>query len=711
MMRVFRLLAFLALLSQLSSGLSTAASATPAQEQQVSSIAPRRPAVPEIGGQQFSNPIDAFVASYFQRHGMPFPRPVPDAVFARRVYLDLWGLLPTPDELAEFLRDARPDKRERLIDQLFSHKKNYSEHWISFWNDLLRNDEGVYYHGTRESISGWLLKALEDNLPYDQFVTALLNPTREDDPKGFLLGVNWRGTVSASQKPAMQAAQNSAQVFLGVNLKCSSCHDSFIDRWKLRDSYGMAALFSEEKLELARCEVSLGELAEPKFLFPELGDIPSGLTAAERKALAARLFTMPENGRVARTLVNRIWKKLFGRGMVEPVDDMDSASWDAELLDWLASDFVDHGYDTKWLLRRMMTSLAYQLPADVRSPEAGQRFVFRGPLLRRLTAEQFVDAVSSITGEWRILQPRKAEAGTYSRDWRLKSTSVTRALGRPIRDQVFTDRTSQATTLQALELVNGEELAYLLQRGAGRVLRQLKPSPANLFDSGVVSSGRAFVDIAVSAADQLWLVTEDVDSYDRARVVAGWANAELVSPSGVTSLRDLKANLELQTRPLKMVERRALPAEGQKPKYETIYHDYPESIVASLPSAIVYDIAGKGYARFRAVVGVDESSLRSDISPRIRFFVFAAEPDRRQLVRVEGDPPVPAPKNESTTEGLITRLYRHALARDPLPEERKIAEDFLHAAEAPGNAVDIATEGLEDLLWCLFMAPEFQYIQ
>lgn len=711
MMRVSRLLAFLALLSQLSSGLSTAASATPAQEQQVSSIAPRRPALPEIGGQRFSNPIDAFGASYFQRHGMPFPRPVPDAVFARRVYLDLWGLLPTPDELAEFLLDARPDKRERLIDQLFSHKKNYSEHWISFWNDLLRNDEGVYYHGTRESISGWLLKALEDNLPYDQFVTALLNPTREDDPKGFLLGVNWRGTVSASQKPAMQAAQNSAQVFLGVNLKCSSCHDSFIDRWKLRDSYGMAALFSEEKLELARCEVSLGELAEPKFLFPELGDIPSGLTAAERKALAARLFTMPENGRVARTLVNRIWKKLFGRGMVEPVDDMDSASWDAELLDWLASDFVDHRYDTKWLLRRMMTSLAYQLPADVRSPEAGQRFVFRGPLLRRLTAEQFVDAVSSITGEWRILQPRKAEAGTYSRDWRLKSTSVTRALGRPIRDQVFTDRTSQATTLQALELVNGEELAYLLQRGARRVLRQLKPPPANLFDSGVVSSGRAFVDIAVSAADQLWLVTEDVDSYDRARVVAGWANAELVSPSGVTPLRDLKANLEIQTRPLKMVERRALPAEGQKPKYETIHHDYPESIVASLPSAIVYDIAGKGYAHFRAVVGVDESSLRSDISPRIRFFVFAAEPDRRQLVRVEGDAPVPAPKNESTTEGLITRLYRHALARDPLPEERKIAEDFLHAAEAPGNAVDIATEGLEDLLWCLFMAPEFQYIQ
>jgi hypothetical protein len=583
-----------------------------------------------------SNPIDALLNVT--------AAPAGDAVFLRRAYLDLWGLPPSPEDLAAFLADAAPGKRERLVDRLLSDRRNYAEHWISFWNDLLRNDEGVIYHGARKSISTWLLKALEDNLPYDRFVSALLNPAQPDDPDGFLLGVNWRGDVSASQTPVMQAAQNSAQVFLGVNLKCNSCHDSFISNWKLKDAYGLAAFFADSKLEMFRCDVPTGEVAEPRFLFPELGGVDAAAPLPERRAAAARLFTARDNPRFARTAVNRIWKRLMGWGLVEPVDEMDHPPWNPALLDALAADFVDHGYDLHHLLRRILTSRAYQLPAGPKP----------APAVRRLTAEQFVDSLSAITGEWRLLEPLKPGIAVPSREWRLKSSALTRALGRPIRDQVYTERNHEATTLQALELANGASLSRLLHRGARRLLGELQPSPQNLFDSGIVRSEKIPVDLDITGLRELRLLVVDADSYDRSRVLAGWLDAELIGPSGSTRLAD------------------AAPG--------------------AVPSERVYNLAGKGYTRFRAVALVDDRSKQSDINPRVRFFVFDQPPDPEQLVR--------APFAGQGAALSLPRLYRHVYGRDPNPAELRIAREFL----AEG------AEGLEDLLWSLFLSPEFQYL-
>lgn len=173
---------------------------------------------------------------------------VSDAVFARRAYLDIWGLLPTPEQTEEFEGDQSGDKHAKLIDRLLADNAKYANNWISFWNDHLQNDEGVVYHGDRKSITPWLKEALLTNMPYDKFVQGLLNPAEKTGPEGFLIGVNWRGDVSASQVPVMQAAQNTAQVFLGINLKCNSCRDSFISQWKLRDAYGLASFFSEKPL-------------------------------------------------------------------------------------------------------------------------------------------------------------------------------------------------------------------------------------------------------------------------------------------------------------------------------------------------------------------------------------------------------------------------------------------------------------------------------
>jgi len=652
-------------------------------------LQPRRPAVPQLLGGS-ANPLDQFTAAYLRSKGQGLSSPVPDSVFARRVYLDLWGLVPTPGQLARFVDDTRRDKRERLLDSLLSNRKNYSEHWISFWNDLLRNDEGVIYHGERQSITMWLLKALEDNLPYNQFVSALLNPEKPDDPRGYLIGVNWRGDVSASQIPPVQAAQNSAQVFMGINLKCASCHDSFINQWKLRDSYGLASFFSEKELELVRCDVRLGETSQAKFLYPELGSVETTAPLAERRAAAARLMTLPENGRLTRTLVNRYWRKLFGRGLVEPVDDMDQQPWNTDLLDWLASDSADHGYDLNHLLRRILSSRTYQLPVVLSSTREVKDFVFRGPLPRRMTAEQVVDAVSSATGEWRALEPAKqGETGKFSREWRLKSSALTRALGRPIRDQVFTTRNEEASTLQALELVNGEDLTDLLHRGAKRIVGELTRPPANRFDSGAVGKAKVDFDIDISDARQLWLLTEDAGSYDRTLVVAGWADARLSGPSAEQPLAEL----------VKGAVAKPLNIAGQP---------HSQSVVTPLPSGNVVDLAGKGFTRFRGSVGVDESSLRSDINPRVRFFVFTEKPDLRRLVKVSGGEPVTFESPRLNADALIDDLYLRLLSRKPNAREQAIGRDFLTGSK---RGRKISSDGVEDLLWALCLTPEFQFIR
>ena len=154
--------------------------------------------------------------------------------------------------------------------------------------------------------------------------------------------------------------------------------------------------------------------------------------------------------------MNRYWQKLFGRGLVEPVDEMDGEPWNADLLDWLASDFTAHGSDLRYLLRLLMTSKAYQLAAAVTAEQPEKPYVFRGPMVRRLSAEEFADTVSMVTGEWRLLEterkrPRRA-------DWQFKASPLALALGRPIRDQVFTTRDNRPTTFQALELANGASL-------------------------------------------------------------------------------------------------------------------------------------------------------------------------------------------------------------------------------------------------------------
>ncbi|MBI5769157.1 MAG: DUF1549 domain-containing protein [Verrucomicrobia bacterium] len=354
-------------------------------------------ALPAASAARFANPLDRLIDAYFAKNQIAWPQSVDDRTFARRAWLDTIGVLPVPAELDAFLADRAPDKRAKLVSRLLADPQRYAEHWLTFWNDLLRNDyRGPgYTDGGRKAITAWVYTALARNLPYDQFVRQLINPGAEAE--GFANGILWRGAVNASMVPPMQAAQGIAQVFLGVNLKCASCHDSFINEYTLNDSYGLASIYATGPLEIAECDKPTGHTAKVKFLYAELGDIDGRAAPATRKQQLAEIITGRQNGRLPRTIVNRLWQRFIGYGLVEPVDEMDKPAWSPEVIDWLAEDLVAHRHDLKHTMARILTSRAYQLPA-VNLRETEERYVFRGPAVRRLSAEQFSDALHTLAG-------------------------------------------------------------------------------------------------------------------------------------------------------------------------------------------------------------------------------------------------------------------------------------------------------------------------
>ncbi|MHB1177241.1 MAG: DUF1549 domain-containing protein [Daejeonella sp.] len=315
----------------------------------VAALSPRNPPLPPASG-KITNPIDRWTNQYFIKNKTSWPNLVDDRTYLRRIFLDIIGLLPSPQEMEAFTKDSRPEKRSLWIRQLLNREDDYAMHWLTFWNDALRND----YTGTgyitkgRYNITDWLYKSIKSNKPYKQFVKELVSPSEES--KGFVEGIKWRGVVNASQRTEMQAAQNVSQVFLGLNLKCASCHNSFISDWKLDDAYAFANIFADSTLEINRCDKPTGKFTDARMLWKELGTIDNKATVSVKREQLAENMIKPENGRLYRTLVNRVWAQLMGRGLIEPVDVMDNEPWSQDLLDWMAFNFQQNRSDIKELI-------------------------------------------------------------------------------------------------------------------------------------------------------------------------------------------------------------------------------------------------------------------------------------------------------------------------------------------------------------------------
>jgi hypothetical protein len=390
--------------------------------------------------------------------------------------LDIVGLLPTASQIIAFGKDKNPEKRGALVSQLLDQEEEYAQHWLTFWNDALRNDytgPGYITNG-RSNITDWLYTSIKNNKPYNQFAKELLSPN--ESSKGFVEGIQWRGAINASQRVEMQAAQNVGQVILGLNLKCASCHDSFISDWKLEEAYAFANIFAEERLEINRCDKPSGKFADTRLLWQNFGNIDSTASKAKKMEQMANLLVRPENGRMYRTVVNRIWKQMMGRGIVESPDEMDNEPWSQDLLDWLASNFVEKNYDIKQLIYLIATSKIYQMPSEgVKSTNIlyDNTYTFKGMTRRRLSAEQYSDAVSQVITpiftikdlKYSGMKPNTLKP-PFARASLVANNAFLTALGRPNREVVSTSRDSQASLLQALELTNGERLTNVLARGA-----------------------------------------------------------------------------------------------------------------------------------------------------------------------------------------------------------------------------------------------------
>lgn len=698
-------------------------------------LEPRRPSLPAAApGSGLTHPIDLLLQPYFQAHGVAPGAVVSDRAFARRAKLDLVGLTPTPEEIAALERDDRPDKRGRYVRALLDDRADYAEHWLTFWNDALRNA----YRGTgfiddgRRQITGWLFKALYDDMPYDEFVRELIRPVPGSE--GFVKGIVWRGVVNASQRKEMQAAQVISQVFLGTNLKCASCHDSFINQWKLSEAYGLANVFADAPLEINRCDKPTGELAATAFLFPSLGTIDAKAPKDERLKQLASLTTGPKNGRLARTMVNRLWACFFGRGLVETVDDMDQPPWNEDLLDWLAADFQDHGYDLKRTMALIATSRAYQ-SASVGAPRPEEKaFVFRGPLVRRMSAEQFVDAVASLTDAWPAVTPdmlrpdgrnqggqlaaaRAAIAGEVTSGkpaevvwiWSHAGAAKSDPGGRIFLRKVFDlpEKPSRAVAAVSCDnefvlYVNGKKVAASahwspptpvdltphLVKGSNTIAVEAINWPDKATAKGLDAkpgnpAGFAFLGKAWAGEKVVWSGSSDATWRWADGVGPGWEGAGLdatrwkpavVLPGADRSMWKLGEGMH------------ALLRTGPEP---------------GLP---VRSALAEADTLTRALGRPDREQVvtrRDSVATTLQALELTNGAKLAAMLRQGGKSWLARPEAKSP-DRLVEAIYRAAIGRPPTDRERAVGREVVGA---PADE-----EGVEDLLWIVTMLPEFQLI-
>lgn len=681
------------------------------------------PRAPEVPAGKAANAIDRLMAPYYAAHKVTPGKPVSDRVYARRVYLDTIGLLPTPNELEAFVADKRSDKREQLVKRLLGNDEEYAQNWLTFWNDLLRNDyKGTgYIDGGRKQITKWLYSSLATNKPFDQFVGELIHPNGESE--GFAKGIVWRGVVNASQIPQMQAAQNISQVFMGINLKCASCHDSFINDWQLADSYGLANIYSDEALEIAQCDKPTGKKAETKFLFPELGTIPASTNREVRLAALAKIVTSKSDGRLTRTMVNRLWQKFIGRGLIEPVDDMDQVAWNQDVLDWLAEDMVAHGYDVKHTIAQILTSDAYQLPAQDYG-ENPKDYVFRGPSVRRMSAEEFRDALTSLTGVGYAaptadVTPNEAAANKFSMPASLKFiwNKKDAEKAAPAEYVYFrkTFNVGSKRDLDALALavcdnsfslwINGKKV------GSGKEFKEAyRFNIARYLHVGENT-------IAIEAINHL--ADNSLPKRDKPNVAAA-------NPAGLMFYARIRATDKGKQRSFDVVS----DATWVQSNKQVTGWEQPKFAATEWQKAV--ELGPMNMEPWRVAKKYLAGKLAAAYDGRVRASLVAADPLMVALGRPNREQVVTVRSSEATTlqaleltngdtlskilkrgaaeivaktnnsRQLIASVYQQAIGRKPSSPELELAEETV--GKKP------TAEGVEDLLWAMVMLPEFQLI-
>jgi hypothetical protein len=428
------------------------------------------------------NFIDELVFANLKELGLP-PSPVcDDATFLRRATLDVTGRLPTPDEAREFLASTATDKRDQVIERLL-RSPGYADYFANKWTALLKNRRDEASDITSNfAFHAWIRDSLLANTPYDQLVRELLAATGTviTNPP-----VAWYKRV----KDPKQQLEDVAQLFLGVRLNCAQCHHHPFERWSQDDYYSLAAFFSQvgrkptdtqgedqifhQRGVATSTNVKTGVALKPRALGDDVGAIPAD---QDPRLMLADWMASPQNPFFARSVSNRYWKHFFGRGLIEPEDDIRDTNppVNPELMTALEQHFIRSGFDLKELVRVIVRSHAYQLSAAPNAHNAGDTQNFSRYYPRRLEAEVLLDAIDDLTGTRTTFAnlPAGTRAVALPDNSYNSSSEFLRVFGRPENQSVCEcERVQTSSLAQSLHLLNSGELKGKLGRGDGRAAR------------------------------------------------------------------------------------------------------------------------------------------------------------------------------------------------------------------------------------------------
>lgn len=430
------------------------------------------------------NYIDQTIDAKLQRLRIQPSPAVDDATFLRRTSLDLTGQIPSPEAVRAFLADPAPSrtKRTRMIDKLIASPA-YVDHWTVKWGDLLQSsrkylgEKGVY--GFQE----WIRDSIAANKPYDKMVRELLTSrgSSYDNPAANYF------RVTRDAKPTME---KTTQVFLGVRMVCAQCHDHPFERWTQNQYYQMSAFFSavglragyevgEEILFDQRAEYEMkhpkdGRVVKPEFLLASAKPVAIPADPKRRDALAEWLVSK-DNPFFAKAIANRVWSYFFGRGIIDPVDDIRASNppVNPALLEALTRDLIAHNFDLQHLMRTIANSRTYQAAITTNEWNAGDGANFSHAIPRRLAAEQLMDAVTLAAGARPNFPevPQDTSAAQLA-DPHIGKEGFLDVFGRPLRESACEcERRTDFSLPQALNLVNGKTISDAVADPKGRVAK------------------------------------------------------------------------------------------------------------------------------------------------------------------------------------------------------------------------------------------------
>lgn len=436
-----------------------------------------------------------------------------DQEFLRRVFLDLCGILPKPEEVQSFLADTAPNKRARLIDQLLE-RPEYADLWTYKWLDLLRcNRLNMQIKGSHV-YRQWLRGHIESNTPWSQVVRELLTAsgsTFANPPANYYRGAYDGKSGGAVVRDAQGLAETTAQLFFGIRLQCAQCHNHPFERWTQDDYFHMTAWFAQLKAKpdplqpgrgpqpypwqlredaIVLYSARTGEVTQPRtgqVMSPKVMGMPAPAIppGKDRRDVLADLVTAADNPFFARATVNRLWYHLLGKGIVDPPDDFRDSNPPANqaLLDALARDFVDHNFDLRHIIRTIANSRTYQLSAHGNESNQGDDKYFSHALVqrKRLPAEVLLDAICAATdapekftdtpaGTRTVQLPDGQVVYTGGRYASWDRHPFSKAFGQPAREVACEcEREGDLNLARVLELKNGSFLQQKLQTPDNRI--------------------------------------------------------------------------------------------------------------------------------------------------------------------------------------------------------------------------------------------------